>query len=119
MSGLVAARKSMLSDDRRERSGSSQAEVPKLMSRFPGSLKEASESLMQQDQKHHLQGVAAPPPKEEGRGSNKDPILVSSLLFSFLPVLSFLLSMVCYVIHYLKSFYKVRPYSMLLLFSLF
>ncbi|KAF7836721.1 putative serine/threonine-protein kinase [Senna tora] len=76
LSGLVAARRSMLSDDRRERSGSSQAEVPKLICRFPGSLKEASESSMQQDLKPQVQGVVAPPPKEEGRGSNKDPILV-------------------------------------------
>ncbi|KAE9585190.1 hypothetical protein Lal_00018049 [Lupinus albus] len=72
MSGLVAARRSMLSDDRRERSGSSQLEAPKLVSRFPGSFKEASEPLMQQDQKHHPHA----PQKEEGRGSNKDPILV-------------------------------------------
>ncbi|OIW11539.1 hypothetical protein TanjilG_26905 [Lupinus angustifolius] len=72
MSGLVAARRSMLSDDRRERSGSSQLEAPKLISRFPGSFKEASEPLMQQDQKHHPHA----PQKEEGRGSNKDPILV-------------------------------------------
>ncbi|KAI9085986.1 hypothetical protein K1719_032063 [Acacia pycnantha] len=72
MSGLVAARRSMLSDDRRERSGSSNSEVPKLISRFPGSLKDASESLMQHEQKH----AGAPPPKEEARGSNKDPIPV-------------------------------------------
>ncbi|OIV92406.1 hypothetical protein TanjilG_23006 [Lupinus angustifolius] len=72
MSGLIASRRSMLFDDRRERSGSSQAEAPKPVSRFPGSFKEASESLMQQDQKHH----AHAPQKEEGRGSNKDPILV-------------------------------------------
>ncbi|KAK7244289.1 hypothetical protein RIF29_39109 [Crotalaria pallida] len=72
MSGLVAARRSMLSDDRRERSGSSQVEAPKLISRFPGSFKEASESLMQQDQKHH----AHAPQKEDGRGSNKDPVMV-------------------------------------------
>lgn len=75
ISGLVAARRSMLSDDRRERSGSSQVEAPKLISRFPGSFKEASESLMQQDQKHH----AHAPQKEDGRSSsNKDPILVSN-----------------------------------------
>ena len=69
----------MLSDDRREWSGSSQAEAPKLISRFPGSFKEASESMMQQDQKHH----AHAPQKEEGRGSrNKDSNLVSSCTFS-------------------------------------
>ncbi|XP_054812321.1 probable serine/threonine-protein kinase At1g54610 [Prosopis cineraria] len=72
MSGLVAARRSMLSDDRKERSASSHTEVPKLISRFPGSLKEASESLMQHEQKH----AGAPPQKEEARGNNKDPIPV-------------------------------------------
>ncbi|XP_027340529.1 probable serine/threonine-protein kinase At1g54610 [Abrus precatorius] len=72
ISGLVAARRSMLSDDRRERSGSSQGEAPKLISRFPGSFKEASESMMQQDQKHHVHA----PQKEEGRSSNRDSNLV-------------------------------------------
>ncbi|CAL0310153.1 unnamed protein product [Lupinus luteus] len=72
MSGLIASRRSALFDDRRERSGSSQAEAPKPISRFPGSFKDASESLMQQDQKHH----AHAPQKEEGRGSNKNTILV-------------------------------------------
>ncbi|MED6143546.1 hypothetical protein PIB30_007159 [Stylosanthes scabra] len=72
ISGLVAARRSMLSDDRRERSGSSHVEAPKLITRFPGSFKEASESLMQQDQKHH----AHAPQKEEGRVNSKDPVLV-------------------------------------------
>ncbi|KAF7822709.1 putative serine/threonine-protein kinase [Senna tora] len=76
MSGLVAARKSMLSDDRREKSRSSQVESPRLISRFPGSFKEASESLILQDQKHHTQGPVDPPQKEERRVSNKDPILV-------------------------------------------
>lgn len=77
MSGLVAARRSLLSEDRRERSGPSQPEVPKLMSRFPGSFKEASESLVQ-DQKHHSQGVASSHQKDDGRSSNNDPALVSS-----------------------------------------
>lgn len=87
MSGLVAARRSMLSDDRRERSGSSHPEVPKLISRFPGSLKEASESLAQHEQKQ----TGAPPPKEEGRCSNKEAIPVSSFFFSLMLALSFLL----------------------------
>ncbi|KAK2639024.1 hypothetical protein Ddye_026819 [Dipteronia dyeriana] len=76
MSGLVAARRSLLSEDHRERSGPSQSEVPKLIARFPGSFKEASESMIQQDQKHHSQGVAASHQKEDGRNSNKDPILL-------------------------------------------
>lgn len=102
----------MLSDDRRERSGSSQAEVPKLISRFPGSLKEASESLVQHDQKHLLQGVIVPPPKEEGRSSNKDPILVSSSLFSFLPDRSFFRFMVCYVTHCLEFHFSYMNWNL-------
>jgi hypothetical protein len=80
MSGLVAARRSMLSDDRRESSGSSQVEAPKLITRFPGSFKEASESLMQQNQnqKHHVHASQ----KEDAKGSNKDPNNVSSWTFS-------------------------------------
>jgi hypothetical protein len=80
ISGLVAARRSMLSDDRRESAGSSQVEAPKLITRFPGSFKEASESLMQQNQnqKHHVHASQ----KEEAKGSNKDPNLVSILTFS-------------------------------------
>lgn len=105
ISGLVAARRSMLSDDRRERPGSSQVEAPKLISRFPGSFKEASESLMQQDQKHH----AHAPQKEEGRGSNKDPILVSSLrLVWFLS--SFLFSVLitkCHIVFNLFPFFRI------------
>ncbi|XP_058754844.1 probable serine/threonine-protein kinase At1g54610 [Vicia villosa] len=71
ISGLVAARRSMLSDDRRESSGSSQVEAPKLITRFPGSFKEASESLMQQNQnqKHHVHASQ----KEEAKGNSKDP----------------------------------------------
>ncbi|KAK6229432.1 hypothetical protein SCA6_018383 [Theobroma cacao] len=70
MSGLVAARRSsLISEDRRERSGSSQSEAPKI-ARFPGSFKEASESFIQQDQKHNLQQ------KEDGRSNSKDPVLL-------------------------------------------
>lgn len=76
MSGFVAARRSLLSEDQRERSGPSQQEVPKLMARFPGSFKEASESFVQQDQKHHSQGVGGSHQKEDGRMSNNDPVLV-------------------------------------------
>lgn len=86
MSSIVAARRSLLSEDRRERSGSSQLEAPKLMARFPGSFKEASESFIQQDQKHPSHGVAGSHQKEDGRASNKDPVLVSSwihVLFIF------------------------------------
>lgn len=94
LSGLVAARRSLLSEDRRERSGSSQPEVPKLIARFPGSFKETSESFMQHDQKHHNPSVAGSHQKEDGRG-NKDPILVSincalSFLYLCLLVLGYL-----------------------------
>ncbi|GER56503.1 protein kinase superfamily protein [Striga asiatica] len=50
MSGLVAARRNMLLEESSEKSYSRQ-EVPKLISRFPGSLKEASNSTMRQNQK--------------------------------------------------------------------
>ncbi|KAJ7981745.1 Kinase superfamily protein [Quillaja saponaria] len=76
MSGLVAARRSKFSEDRRDRSSSSQLEAPNLLSRFPGSFKEASESLIQHDQKNHTQGVLGPHQKEDAKNSKKDPVLV-------------------------------------------
>ncbi|XP_065862087.1 probable serine/threonine-protein kinase At1g54610 [Euphorbia lathyris] len=76
MSGLVAARRSLLSDDRREKSSSSQVEVPKLMARFPGSFKESSESFVQHDQKHQCQGTSGSHQKDDGRSNNNDPVLV-------------------------------------------
>lgn len=75
VAGISTARRSLLSDDRRERSGPSRSEVPKLIGRFPGSFKEATESLIQQDQKNHIPGSRH---KEDGRTSDKDPIIVSS-----------------------------------------
>lgn len=75
MSGLVAARRSLLSEERRERSSSSQSEVPKMIGRFPGSFKEATDSS-QQDQKLHMH--VSTNKKEDGRLGNKDPILVSN-----------------------------------------
>ncbi|XP_029124678.1 probable serine/threonine-protein kinase At1g54610 isoform X2 [Cajanus cajan] len=74
-SGLVSAT-SMLSDDHRERSGSSQMEASKLINRFPGSFKDVSESSIQQDQRHHVQGQVGTSQNEEGRSSNKDLVLV-------------------------------------------
>lgn len=76
MSGLVAARRSLLSDERRDKFGPSQPEVPKLICRFPGSFKDTSESMMQQDQKSHIQGVSGSHQKEDGRTSSKDPVLL-------------------------------------------
>ncbi|XP_024965364.1 probable serine/threonine-protein kinase At1g54610 isoform X2 [Cynara cardunculus var. scolymus] len=63
LSGSLAARKSMLCEDRRDRdkSGTSQQQHPRLISRFPGSLKEASSH-------------GAGQPDDDGRSSNKDPI---------------------------------------------
>ena len=78
MSSLVAARRSLLSEDRREKSGSSQSEVSKLIVRFPGSFKEPSGSTIQQDQKHQMQAAGRCTQKEDGRTSSKDPVLVSS-----------------------------------------
>ena len=46
VSSLVAARRSTLSEDHREKPGPSQQDVPKLITRFPGSFKESSETLM-------------------------------------------------------------------------
>ncbi|KAK9048329.1 hypothetical protein SSX86_032708 [Deinandra increscens subsp. villosa] len=62
MSGLVAARKSMMYEDRRDRdkTGTSQ-QLPRLISRFPGSLKEASSN-------------AAGQPDDDGRTVDKDPV---------------------------------------------
>ncbi|KAH7860296.1 hypothetical protein Vadar_011789 [Vaccinium darrowii] len=74
MSGLVAGRRSLLSEDRREISGPSQHEVPRLISRFPGSFKEPSESMIRQDQKIHTQAI--PRQNEDGRASSKDPVLL-------------------------------------------
>ncbi|RXH83157.1 hypothetical protein DVH24_003655 [Malus domestica] len=70
MSGLVVARRSMLSEERRKRSSSSQMEVPKAIGRFPGSFKEASDPL-QQDQKQVIEGS-----HQKDIRSNKDPIIV-------------------------------------------
>ncbi|KAL2327647.1 hypothetical protein Fmac_021074 [Flemingia macrophylla] len=75
VSGLVSAR-SMLSDDHRGRSGSSQMEASKLINRFPGSFKDVSESSIQHDQRHHAQGQVDTSQNKEGRGSNKDVVLV-------------------------------------------
>ncbi|KAG6755281.1 hypothetical protein POTOM_041100 [Populus tomentosa] len=76
ISSLVAARRSLLSEDRNERSGLAQPEVPKLMARFPGSFKETSESFTQQDPKNPSQGVAGFHQKDDGRNSSKDPVLL-------------------------------------------
>ncbi|XP_039002624.1 protein IMPAIRED IN BABA-INDUCED STERILITY 1-like [Hibiscus syriacus] len=71
MSGLVAARRNnLLPEDSRERSGSSQSETPKLIARFPGSFKEASESSIGQDPEHNVQQ------KEDGRRNTKDSVLL-------------------------------------------
>lgn len=80
MSGLVEARR--VSEDRRQRSGSSQLEAAKFMGRFPGSFKEGSEFLTQHDQKHHNQGITGSHKKEDAKISNKDQLLVSSWTFS-------------------------------------
>lgn len=66
LSGPLAARKSMLCEDRRDRDklGTSQ-QLPRLISRFPGSLKEASS---------HAAGQ--PDDDDDGRTNNKDPISI-------------------------------------------
>lgn len=74
MSGLVAARRSMFSEDRSDKSGSHKQEVPKLIARFPGSFKEISQSTMKQEQKNHA--LASSHQNEDGRTSNNDPVLL-------------------------------------------
>ncbi|KAL3733747.1 hypothetical protein ACJRO7_023160 [Eucalyptus globulus] len=76
VTGISTARRSLLSDNRRERSGPSHSEVPKLIGRFPGSFKEASECLIQQDPKNNIHGLSGSRHKEDGRTSDKDPILL-------------------------------------------
>ncbi|XP_050371179.1 probable serine/threonine-protein kinase At1g54610 [Argentina anserina] len=70
MSGLVAARRSMLTEERRKRSNSSQIDVPKVMGRFPGSFKEVSDPSA-----HDQKPVLGSNRKDDVR-SNKDPIIV-------------------------------------------
>ena len=74
-SGLVAARRSMLAEDCREKPDSSQGEVKKLIGRFPGSFKETSESSMLPGQKFSNHSIVGSHDKE--RSSTKDPIVVS------------------------------------------
>uniref|UniRef100_A0A5B6YZ00 Protein kinase domain-containing protein n=1 Tax=Davidia involucrata TaxID=16924 RepID=A0A5B6YZ00_DAVIN len=76
MSGLVAARRSLLSEERREKFGPSQQEVPKLIGRFPGSFKEASESMTKQDQKIHTHSITGSHQNDDGRTGDRDPILL-------------------------------------------
>ncbi|KAL2496357.1 Protein kinase superfamily protein [Forsythia ovata] len=57
VSGLVAARMSMLSEERREKSYSQQ-EIPALIARIPGSFKESSNSMTRQDQKDQMIAVS-------------------------------------------------------------
>ncbi|CAN1317451.1 Probable serine/threonine-protein kinase At1g09600 [Linum perenne] len=71
--GLVGGRMSLLSEERRERSVSAQVEVPKLIARFPGSFKEGSELLSEQDQRQQLQGSNQ---REDERRGCKVPVLV-------------------------------------------
>ncbi|KAL6199161.1 hypothetical protein ACLB2K_028948 [Fragaria x ananassa] len=70
MSGLVAARRSMLTEERRKRSNSSQMDVPKAIGRFPGSFKEATDPLP------HDQKPIVPSIKKDDVRSNKDPVIV-------------------------------------------
>lgn len=75
VNSLVAARRSLISEDRRDKPAYLQQETPKVIGRFPGSFKESSDSMRKQD---NMQNVAGQP-NEDGRNSNKDPILVSFL----------------------------------------
>ncbi|KAL8510241.1 hypothetical protein ACS0TY_017160 [Phlomoides rotata] len=79
MSGIVAARRSMLSEERREKPYSQQ-EVPKLISRFPGSFKESSNSMMRQDQRQHEDDRASNNPVPMGKGPRGNKIHYSGPL---------------------------------------
>lgn len=72
MSGLVAARRSMLSEERRDKS-LPQHEVPKLIARFPGSYKEVSSSAMSQAQKNNPSANSQQ--HEDERTSNNPALL--------------------------------------------
>ncbi|KAE8677800.1 putative serine/threonine-protein kinase [Hibiscus syriacus] len=74
MSGLVAPRSSLTSDDSREKSSFPPSKASNLIARFPGSFKESSESGTEQDPKHNEQ-------QKDGRNNNKDPVLVTRLRF--------------------------------------
>ncbi|KAK8973557.1 hypothetical protein V6N11_030747 [Hibiscus sabdariffa] len=69
MSGLVAPRSSLTSDDSREKSGFPVSKAPKLIARFPGSFKESSKSRTERNLKHNEQ-------QKDGSNNNKDPVLL-------------------------------------------
>ncbi|XP_073158945.1 probable serine/threonine-protein kinase At1g54610 [Henckelia pumila] len=72
MSGLVAARRSMLSEERRDKSFP-QHEVPKLIARFPGSYKEVSSSAMSQVQKNN---ASANSQQHDDERTSNNPVLL-------------------------------------------
>nr|GMC48633.1 probable serine/threonine-protein kinase At1g54610 [Ipomoea batatas] len=74
LSGLVAARRSLLYENLSEQSGPANREPPKLISRFPGSFKEASDSTMKQSQKSQV--LANSYQNHEGRSSSNDPVIL-------------------------------------------
>ncbi|KAH9621403.1 hypothetical protein KSS87_012537, partial [Heliosperma pusillum] len=71
--GSLAPRRSLISEDKRKRTGSFQADASKLIARFPGSFKDASES--RRDQVDHMHSFANPL-QNEARNNRKDPILL-------------------------------------------
>ncbi|KAI3854237.1 hypothetical protein MKW98_024660 [Papaver atlanticum] len=74
LSSLVAAR-NLLSDDRREKSSSTQPEAKKL-ARLPGSFNDVSGSTRGQDYYgHHGQGVSGSHQQEAARSSNRDQVM--------------------------------------------
>ncbi|GMH24278.1 hypothetical protein Nepgr_026121 [Nepenthes gracilis] len=80
MPGLVAARRSLLLEDQREKLGHPlQAGATKLIARFPSSFKETSSpSIKKQDQKHQIDGDDGSHQNDYGRTSSKDPVLHGS-----------------------------------------
>ncbi|XP_074296668.1 putative serine/threonine-protein kinase At1g54610 [Silene latifolia] len=76
MTGSVAARRSFLSEEKRERSGSFHDGVPKLITRFPGSFKEVQDSIPRRDQADHMQSFVNSQQNKEERSSRNVPVLI-------------------------------------------
>ncbi|KAH9613679.1 hypothetical protein KSS87_002318 [Heliosperma pusillum] len=76
MTGSVAARRSFLSEDKRERTGPFHDGVPKLITRFPGSFKEVQESMARRDQVDHMQSLVNSQQNKDDRSSRNVPVLI-------------------------------------------
>lgn len=107
MSGLVATRTLLLSEDHQEKSGPTQPDTTQQLGRFSGSVSEL-ESRRKQDHKHHSQ-TNGDFYKIDGKARTKEPSLVSYFscffLRLFLIYLPQVLSNILLDIDKLKFFY--------------